>query len=550
LLEFVAIGPKPDQRWRRPLPDGQVIRLGRAPLKGWSVPWDLRISREHVDLKRVGNRLEVHCLDTARNPVYRLGEPRREFTISAGEDFRIGGTTFRVDEVEATTSPTSAADSPASESKPAPTSDVEALKAQVAALQAQLAAQSEARRREQQQQAQPDSELEQLRAQVHALKAQMESYRRPLDEKDREIARLRVRLEAFESSPEKAVAEPTRVEETPQASRQAADDEAPQTKQSAAAPKHSVSQQARPEGSAPDPLERKSTLFVLKAQIEAQAAKMRKERGSAARDDQRDSKQSDIEALRKLLETRAQKKGRHPSGRPANSDSSLRESHIVALMALHEARATGKHTTAHTDDAEQEEPVVIEAVVEEENEGSSALAEGHTLRDRLFSALPTDVQSLVRAAAAGAEPDEYSKARIVAALNRLIVRRDFLVESELKDGLAAVHPGLAAAVNGRRFSEVEIRRAARRKISEALGGGLPAAPSPGGTAPVARLAAGQSFGAVETLAGKAHAASFVAAEEAARETPPLELARINAEALAKLRESSAAFQAACEQLCR
>jgi hypothetical protein len=491
LLEFVAIGPKPDQRWRRPLPDGQVIRLGRAPLKGWSVPWDLRISREHVDLKRVGNRLEVHCLDTARNPVYRLGEPQREFSISAGEDFRIGGTTFRVDEVEATTSPTSVDDSPASESKSMPTSDVEALKAQVAALQAQLAAQSEVRRREQQQ-PQPDSELEQLRAQVQALKSQMESYRRPLDEKDREIARLRTRLEAFESSAEKSVAEPARVEETQQPSRQAADDEAPQTKQSVAdkqSDTKSASQRPRSAPSQTDPSERKSTLFVLKAQIEAQAAKMRKEKGSAAGDDQRDSKQSDIEALKKLLEIRAQKKGRHPSGRPANSDSSLRESHIVALMALHEARVTGKHQTAREDDAEQEEPLVMEAVDEEENKGSSALAEGRTLRDRVFGALPSDIQSLVRAAADGAEPDDYGKSRIVAALNRLIVHRDFLVESELKDGLAAVHPDVTAAVNGRRFSEVEIRHAARRKISEALGGGLPAAPSPGSTAPVARLAA-------------------------------------------------------------
>jgi tRNA A-37 threonylcarbamoyl transferase component Bud32 len=98
LLEFVAIGPEPGQRWRRPIPSGEVIRLGRIPNRGWEVPWDLRISREQADLVLEGNRLRVRCLDEARNPAYFSGATLREFTIGLGEEFRIGTTIFRLEQ--------------------------------------------------------------------------------------------------------------------------------------------------------------------------------------------------------------------------------------------------------------------------------------------------------------------------------------------------------------------------------------------------------------------------------------------------------------------
>ncbi len=100
MLELVAIGPEPGQRWRRPLPMDQAVRVGRSPRSGWAVPWDLRISREHADLTLQGDRLHVRCLDTALNPAYRRGEVLKEFTIGAGEDFRIGGTSFRLDKID------------------------------------------------------------------------------------------------------------------------------------------------------------------------------------------------------------------------------------------------------------------------------------------------------------------------------------------------------------------------------------------------------------------------------------------------------------------
>lgn len=98
------------------MPEGQVVRLGRSPRTGWAVPWDLRISREHCDLVYHEGRLRVKCLDTALNPTYRLGAVSKEFTLTPGEDFRIGGTIFTLEEtVEKSEGPVSHTGSPLAE---------------------------------------------------------------------------------------------------------------------------------------------------------------------------------------------------------------------------------------------------------------------------------------------------------------------------------------------------------------------------------------------------------------------------------------------------
>ena len=96
LYEFTATGPANHQCWRRVIPANRAVRLGRAPQHGWAVPWDLRISREHADLILANDRLRVRRLSTARNRIYVHGEPLEEFSISPGEDFRIGRTTFQM----------------------------------------------------------------------------------------------------------------------------------------------------------------------------------------------------------------------------------------------------------------------------------------------------------------------------------------------------------------------------------------------------------------------------------------------------------------------
>jgi len=96
VYEFVAIGPGIKQRWRRSIRPDTIICLGRAPRKGWAVPWDMRISREHAELTLQGDRLHVRRLATARNSIYVHGKPAENFTIGPREDFQIGKTVFRL----------------------------------------------------------------------------------------------------------------------------------------------------------------------------------------------------------------------------------------------------------------------------------------------------------------------------------------------------------------------------------------------------------------------------------------------------------------------
>ncbi|MDA1162520.1 MAG: adenylate/guanylate cyclase domain-containing protein [Planctomycetota bacterium] len=96
MLELIVNGPEPTQQWRREIPNGEVIRLGRAPRSGWAVPWDLLISREHCEITQAGGNVSVKRLDAARNPVYFQEVDTPEFQISAGQGFRIGQTTFQL----------------------------------------------------------------------------------------------------------------------------------------------------------------------------------------------------------------------------------------------------------------------------------------------------------------------------------------------------------------------------------------------------------------------------------------------------------------------
>ncbi len=96
MYEFVAIGPGTRQRWQRPIRPNEVVQLGRAPKKGWAVPWDMRISRSHAELTLKDDRLHVHRLEQARNSIYVNDKPSNDFTVGPGEAFRIGQTIFRL----------------------------------------------------------------------------------------------------------------------------------------------------------------------------------------------------------------------------------------------------------------------------------------------------------------------------------------------------------------------------------------------------------------------------------------------------------------------
>jgi len=91
--DLIAQGPLPQNRWRRPLPRGETIVLGRtAPT--WSVPWDDQISRRHAELYWHRGRLDVKKNPSAANPIFVEGRRSAEFYLRPGEHFVIGKTTF------------------------------------------------------------------------------------------------------------------------------------------------------------------------------------------------------------------------------------------------------------------------------------------------------------------------------------------------------------------------------------------------------------------------------------------------------------------------
>ncbi len=96
MAELVVCGPEPMQRWRRAIPPGEIIRLGRAPRSGWAVPWDALISREHAELQMISGQLRVRRLDASRNPNLFSGGRIFDFLVTPGEQFRIGRTLFQM----------------------------------------------------------------------------------------------------------------------------------------------------------------------------------------------------------------------------------------------------------------------------------------------------------------------------------------------------------------------------------------------------------------------------------------------------------------------
>ncbi|MCA9270029.1 MAG: adenylate/guanylate cyclase domain-containing protein [Planctomycetales bacterium] len=100
MLQLVAHGAEASQTFSRALPAGATIRLGRAPRQGWATPWDPYISREHADIRLDGNRLLVRCADGATNPLYFNGQAVRELTAGVGDSFRIGKTTFTLEQID------------------------------------------------------------------------------------------------------------------------------------------------------------------------------------------------------------------------------------------------------------------------------------------------------------------------------------------------------------------------------------------------------------------------------------------------------------------
>ena len=93
--DLIAQGPKLHHRWRRRLTDGEVVLLGREA-GPFSVPWDNRVSRQHVELTLKSGTLHLQRLTEARNAVFVKGKDVTHAILHEGEHFVIGETTFRL----------------------------------------------------------------------------------------------------------------------------------------------------------------------------------------------------------------------------------------------------------------------------------------------------------------------------------------------------------------------------------------------------------------------------------------------------------------------
>ncbi len=94
MADLVAQGEKPHERWRRTLPVGEEVVVGRAVSTAWAVPWDPQVSRRHVSLLYRPGLLFLRVLPEARNPVYYRGAEVQEAVLRPNDRFVIGATTF------------------------------------------------------------------------------------------------------------------------------------------------------------------------------------------------------------------------------------------------------------------------------------------------------------------------------------------------------------------------------------------------------------------------------------------------------------------------
>lgn len=92
--DLVAQGPRSEDRWRRALPVGESVVLGRSGGGIWTIPWDERISRRHAELQWRDGSLRVRRLPQARNPIFVRGREQESTQLRPGEHFVIGQTTF------------------------------------------------------------------------------------------------------------------------------------------------------------------------------------------------------------------------------------------------------------------------------------------------------------------------------------------------------------------------------------------------------------------------------------------------------------------------
>lgn len=94
--ELLAWGGHPDETLRWPLTEGPTLTIGRHPAATHVIPWDPRISGQHVSLTFKDQGLEVRRLPESRHPIYYDGHPVDACRIEVAGCFVLGTTTFQL----------------------------------------------------------------------------------------------------------------------------------------------------------------------------------------------------------------------------------------------------------------------------------------------------------------------------------------------------------------------------------------------------------------------------------------------------------------------
>ena len=106
---LIAQGPKPPNTWQHAIPPIGTIVIGRGE-NAWNVPWEPFISRQHVEITLLIDRLKVVKLTAAANPVYYAGKHHDNFEMRIGESFVIGRTSFMLSDPSVPATPTATDD--------------------------------------------------------------------------------------------------------------------------------------------------------------------------------------------------------------------------------------------------------------------------------------------------------------------------------------------------------------------------------------------------------------------------------------------------------
>lgn len=100
MWQILVQGQDPRQRAKQLLDPGKPYVIGRSVDCDIPVPWEKWLSREHVRLATSAAGVTVSKMNSSVNPVFFDGEDRDTMTLTAGQQFVIGQTSFLLREMQ------------------------------------------------------------------------------------------------------------------------------------------------------------------------------------------------------------------------------------------------------------------------------------------------------------------------------------------------------------------------------------------------------------------------------------------------------------------